>query len=483
MLGGSSSENGMLYVKGNTEDYRRWYAAGNEDWSLRTVEKYFKKAEGLQNRKLLQNLVTRNEYGLTGPLVIQKFNNTVNVELTENIMNSWDEIGIKRVFDLNTANMKGCARITCTAANGIRVSSATAYLNTIKNRSNLKVMKNTLATKILLNAANRAYGVEVEREGRKLTFLAKKEVIISAGTINTPQLLMLSGIGPREHLNSKNITVKVESPMVGQNLQDHATVGVTFYTNGPFANVTTQYFYALQYLYNRTGPLAKNSFADIFSFYSGNKNALFPEYQNHVQFYFKNDSSLRNLYSNVFSYKAPVVESIVELNKKYVTIVFLFNLLHPLSRGNISLASNDPKVQPLIYPNYFLNPKDLDSAVRGIKIITKIVNTKYFKSVQGFLGRINWPPCNKYELDSYDYWKCISLNTARTVHHQVGTSKMGPDPETSVVSSKLKVYGVTDLRVIDASIMPTIISGNTNGPTTMIAERGADLVKETYNRH
>lgn len=480
MLGGSSNMNGMLYVKGSTYDYQRWYDNGNTDWHPETVEKYFKKAENYQYQALLKNAAVRNEYGHKGKLIINRFNSTYR-PLTEEVLGALDENGMKRVEDFNVANVMGSSISPVTAANGIRQSSVIAYLNPVKNRPNLKVLKNTLCTKVLINnTTKKAYGVQVKRNGKTMIFCAKHEVIISAGTINSPQLLMLSGIGPRDHLESKNISTLVDLP-VGQNLQDHVIVSVTIYGDGPTqADEATRNFDVIKYLYNRTGYLAQISVADILTFFSSSKDINYPEYQSHLSIFWKNFTNTRNAYSNLFRYNATVADNVVEMNKKYILYDFLFNLLHPYSTGNVSLNTSNPEDHPFIYPNYFKDERDLDAAATGIRMLSKIVNTKYFKSINAFLGRMTWPPCDKYELDSIDYWKCVCLNMARTCYHPVGTCKMGTDPKTSVVDSKLRVHGTKNLRVIDASIMPSITSGNTYAPTIMIGERGADLVKERY---
>lgn len=218
-----------------------------------------------------------------------------------------------------------------------------------------------------------------------MTFLANFEVILSAGTVNSPQLLMLSGIGPKEHLESKNISCKVDSPMVGQNLQDHFIIPVTIYGNGPSQpDIETRNFDAIRYLYNRQGYLAQNSFSDILTFYKDTECATYPAYESYLSIFWKNFTNTRNAFSNLFRYNATVADHVVELNKNFFLFAFLFNLLlyySTHSRGNVSMDTNNPRDPPLIYPNYFKDPRDLDAAAQGIKKLTQIVNTKYFKSI------------------------------------------------------------------------------------------------------
>ncbi|XP_049869051.1 ecdysone oxidase-like isoform X1 [Pectinophora gossypiella] len=481
MLGGSSSINAMIYIRGNDYDFLEWYNQGNKEWHPEVVQKYFIKAESLQNNALLRDPIVGNFYGHNGPQTINRFNSTIN-SITDKILKAWDEIGFKNVPDINVAQSLGSGVYTTTAGNGKRISTAAAYLNPIKNRKNLKVIKNTLVTKILINdTTNTAFGVEVERNGRKIYFYASLEVILSAGTINTPQLLMLSGVGPAEHLASKDIPVKVDSPLVGKNLQDHIMVPITIYGNEPGElDQTKQSFETVQYLYNRTGYLAHGSIAHIVAFYSIIEKALYPLFQNHLAIFPKNSTAARDWARLRARYEPSVVESVVQNNVNHSLYLYLFNLLHPCSRGNITLRSSDPKDPPLINANYFDDPTDLELSVSGIRMLTKILDTPYFKSIGGYLGRMSWPDCDEFALDSIEYWRCICINMVLTVYHPIGTSKMGPDPKTSVVDSRLRVHGMKNLRIIDASVMPTETSGNTNAPTIMVGERGSDLIKEDY---
>ncbi|CAD0199255.1 unnamed protein product [Chrysodeixis includens] len=212
VLGGSSVLNAMIYIQGNDEDYKNWYDTGNKEWSVEEVRRCFRKAESFQDMKALENPVISNHYGHNGPLVINTFN--TSFDYINKVLSAWDEIDIKNVEDLNVANMMGSGMMRATAADGIRQSHNRAYLKPVVHRKNLKILKNSFVTKILINNLSKtAYGVEVRTKSRKYKLFATKEVIISGGAINSPQLLMLSGIGPRKHLCSKGIPVVVDSPM------------------------------------------------------------------------------------------------------------------------------------------------------------------------------------------------------------------------------------------------------------------------------
>ncbi|KAJ0177082.1 hypothetical protein K1T71_007091 [Dendrolimus kikuchii] len=479
ILGGSSSINGMLYVRGVRKDYQIWHDKGNKEWHPDIVEKYFKKAENLQNIELLRCPNISNSYGHCGPLYINRINNSYQCVL-DGILDSLNEIGIKNVQDLNTAKLLGSGMVTSTASNGVRVSTATAYLNPIWKRKNLKILTNAFVLKILINKSNKAYGVSVKYRKKILTLFATREVILCAGSINTPQLLMLSGIGPKKHLNSKSIECKVDQPNIGQNLQDHLFVPIPIYGTGPSQPFNST-FSTIEYFYNRKGPLAQSVLENILSFYSKNIKSNQADYQTHFIILWKNSTMIRSVFGeSQFNYKPSVVKEIEELIKDHTLYLIGFSLLHPRSRGNITLKSNNPDDHPVICPNYLEDDDDLDDVVKGImSVANNIINTKYFRSIKANLGTL-WKPCKKYKKGGYSYWRCVCLTTPVTVYHPVGTCQMGPDPKTAVVDGRLRVYGVKSLRVIDASIMPTITTGNTNGPTIMIAERASDLIKEEY---
>ncbi|KPJ02689.1 Glucose dehydrogenase [acceptor] [Papilio xuthus] len=477
MLGGSSGINSMIYFRGVANDFKKWFDLGNKEWCPDIVFKYFKKLESLQDQKLLKNPQIRDLYGLNGPQVINTFNWT-DEKVFENVFNSFNQIGLQIQEDLQLANLLGAGLSRDTAYNGRRASTATTYLSQIQHRENFKLMKNAFVVKILLDDNSKAYGVVVKYKGEEIKVFASNEVIISAGSINSPQLLMLSGIGEKKHLESKNIDCKVDLPGVGKNLQDHIIINVpVFGRKSRSENYIDKYLDVGRYTYNRTGYLAHSSAPHVIAFYSRNKNATYPEFQVHLDIADKNSSYARSIFS---IFKEPINQSFCELTEKYDSFIFRFNLLQPRSYGNIYLNTSNPFNHPLIYANYLDDERDIEATVEGIRMLTAIIDTDYFKSINAFLGRYNWPKCNEYKLNSYDYWKCISPEVTVTIYHPVGTCAMGPDSSSAVVDSRLRVHHVKGLRVIDASIMPNITSCNTNGPTIMIGERGSDLIKEDY---
>ncbi|KPJ08243.1 Alcohol dehydrogenase [acceptor] [Papilio machaon] len=413
MLGGSSGINSMIYFRGLAFDFDKWYELGNKEWRADIIFKYYKKLESFQDNKLLRNSKIRDLYGLNGPQVINTFNWT-DEKVFENILNSYNQMGLQIQDDLQLANLLGAGLSRDTAYNGRRASTATT------------------------NWREKTFGIKKYR--------------LSLSTLDLPG--------------------------VGKNLQDHIIIHVPIFGSKPRAqNEIDKYLGVALYAYNRTGYLAQPSASHIIAFYSRNKKATHPEFQVHLDLSDKNSSYAKSIFS---IFKEPIYQSFSELTEKYDSFVFRFNLLRPYSRGNIYLNTSNPFDHPLIYANYLEDERDIEATVEGIRMLTGIVETDYFKSIDAFIGRYNWTKCNKYKHNTYDYWRCITPEIVNTIYHPVGTCAMGPDPSSAVVDSRLRVHHVKGLRVIDASIMPYITSCNTNGPTIMIGERGSDLIKEDH---
>ena len=480
MLGGCSSMNAMIYTRGRDADFQSWVDGGNPSWTPENVKSIYRKFESLQDSNLLQDPEIKSYYGSNGPLVLNTFNSTYRY-ITEKVLDSWEYIGHKKVKDINAAKFEGygvAGIIRGTAANGKRRGTYTAYLEPNLQRSNLKIVTGAFVTNVLLNDKNEAYGVNVTVYGVNKTYYANKEVIVSAGTVNSPRLLMLSGIGPQDHLISKNITVKINSTQVGKNLQDHSYVPIPIYGDDvEYYDTNPNQFEVIKYMYNKSGLLAQSYFSDVNAFYSRNENMSYPEFQNHFALFSKNTTSLKARFGN---FKDEIAASFIEFNSQKPLYLFSVHLLHPLSKGVITLRSSNPYDKPMINYSYFEDKRDVQASVEGIKKLVKIVNAPFFKSINAFVQRINITQCNKYQFQSDDYWQCFVKNVALTVYHPVGTCKMGPNIESAVVNNFLKVYGAKKLRVIDASIMPSPTSGNINGPTIMIGEMGADMIKQEY---
>jgi choline dehydrogenase-like flavoprotein len=448
VLGGGGSINAMVYTRGNAKDYDDWeQEEGCRGWSYRDVLPYFRKAE--------DNERFSNEYhGTEGPLGVSDLI-TVN-ELTKAFVRSAQEAGIPYNTDFNGARQEGCGTYQVTQRGGRRCSAAQGYLSKIRNRPNLTVQTECLVTQIRIENGQ-ATGVEyVQGSGsREVKFAAaEREVVVAAGAIGSPKILMLSGIGPAEELNGLGIAVKQDLPGVGQNLQDHFDIDIVYELKGSqsldkYAKPHMMLMAGLEYKLFNKGPVTSN-IAEAGAFWYGDSRSSTPD----LQFHFLPGAGVEAGIPPVPSGAGCTLNSY---------------FLRPRSRGSVKLRSADPLQPPSIDPNYVSDPYDLHVSVEGIKLSREIMAQN---SLSRYLKSEHFPGSSvRTQADYEDY----ARRCGRTGYHPVGTCKMGVD-ELAVVDPQLRVHGVQRLRVIDSSVMPRLISANTNAPSIMIAEKGADLL-------
>jgi choline dehydrogenase len=442
VLGGSSSINAMIYTRGNRSDYDGWRGLGNDGWGFTDVLPYFRKAENCEH-------ASSEEQGVGGPLNVARLRH-VN-PLTHAFLSACDETGLPRNSDFNGATQEGAGLFQVTQKKGKRHSAAAAYLKPALKRPNLTVRPFAHATRLLFKG-RRAVGVEYTRHGKAEQAVAGREVLLCGGAVNSPQLLMLSGIGPADHLNDLGIAVVADSPGVGQNLQDHLLAGVTYECTQPVSLADAEKAkHLLNYLLFRKGPLTSNV----------------PEAGGFIKT--KNDLESPDL-EIIF---APVYYmSHGFLNPEGHGFSIAAVLTHAQSRGTITLRSSDPFAPPVIQPNYLSEESDFGLLVNGVNLIRGLARAKAFEP---FRGAEVWPGA---EAQGEEAVREFVRNTAETLYHPAGTCRMGGDP-TAVVDSRLRVRGAEGLRVVDASVMPTHITGHPNAAVIMIAEKAADLIKET----
>ncbi|XP_072379643.1 glucose dehydrogenase [FAD, quinone]-like [Diabrotica undecimpunctata] len=475
VMGGSSTINYMIYIRGHPEDYDEWEYMGNHGWSYKDVLPYFKKSEDNKNHD--HKKIDPHYHGVGGYQTVEFF--PYQDKNTLGLLHSYEELGLPKV-DQNSEHLIGTMLLQHTTRHGERLSTNGAFIRPIRNkRKNLTVRTNAHVTRILIDEkTKKAYGVEYFNKGKLVQVVAKKEVILSAGTINSPILLMLSGVGPASHLQENGIKVLKDSA-VGFNLQDHTTIdGVVFaLTNHTATLVDENQMKADTYYWKnkRDGPLASTGALQTNAF---------------IQTKFENSHDRPDIQISIDSVNTDnfFTDPILSYNTAVLPLAYYSGmmarpiLLNPESRGRILLNQSDPIFgTPLIYANTFFEEIDLLRIVEGVKQSLNLERTSFFKHAGIQLVRTPLPACQHVPFGTDEYWACIAMAYTTTIFHPVGTCKMGPHhDESAVVDSHLRVYGINSLRVIDASIMPKIVRGNTNAPTIMIAEKGSDFIKKTW---
>ena len=443
VLGGSSSINYMIYMRGNRGDYDHWENLGNPGWSYEEVLPYFKKAENNQS-------FSNTYHGTSGPLVVSS--HPSDNPLVARYFAAAEEVGIPFNPDFNGESQEGYGPMQATIMKGSRCSTATAYLHPVRLRSNLTIISHALATRLLFDRG-RAIGVEYFHLGASEKVYASSEIIVTAGSIRSPQLLMLSGIGAKQELEPCGIKVLEDLPGVGKNLQDHLHTRVRCEITQPltFSPLPDELKQAAIFEYERncSGVLASN-FLEAGAFVKSHSGETMPG----LQLFF-----LMTL--------PPDYPEAGATNRHGITFTAYIN--RPESRGEVSLASADPLDRPMINFNYLSDQDDLRCALAGVRWNLKILYASAFDDIRGEEVSPGISIRRDDELETF------VRRTASTTWHPSGTCKMGQD-EMAVVDSQLRVHGIEALRVADASIMPTIVSGNTNAPTIMIAEKAADNI-------
>ncbi|XP_044261112.1 glucose dehydrogenase [FAD, quinone]-like [Tribolium madens] len=466
-LGGSSAINANLYIRGNKRDYDKWAELGNEGWDYNSVMKYY---------KILENVDGFDGYGRGGyvPLNVYQSNEPVGEALKASA----------RVLGTPTTQQEanfGYFEALQTVEKGIRANAGKIFLGQAKDRENLVVALDSTVEKILLNG-KKTEGVVINIGGKQITIKARKEVILSAGAINSPKILMLSGIGPKKHLQDLGIE-PIEDLQVGENLQDHIFyLGLLVAVDEKVAQVKTNVIDDIYkyFMYNE-GAVGQIGITNLVGFVNSRNDSDYPNLQFHHILFIKGDNYLLPETLRVMGLGPEVASIELETNQKSPMFKIAPTLLNPKSRGKILLKSKNPHDKPLIFANYLDDPQDVEILLEGIKFGLKQIESEPFAKFQPKLIDYKLKNCQKFEFKSDDYWRCAIRWLTSTVYHPVGTCKMGPrsDPG-AVLDSRLRVHGIDGLRVIDASIMPLIISGNTNAPSLMIGLKGGMMISEDW---
>jgi choline dehydrogenase len=438
-LGGSSSINAMVYIRGAQADYDGWRDLGNPGWEYEEVLSYFKRSEDNERGE-------SHYHGVGGPL-------SVSDSRSNNPMaDAWVEAalatGLEPNDDFNGATQDGVGRYQLTQRDGMRCSTAVAFLHPVADRPNLTVETRTHVHRILFDGT-RAVGVTGERDGRPAEFRAEREVVLCAGAYNSPQLLLLSGVGPADELATRQIDVVHDLPGVGRNLQDHVQIGGIWTTDAPLSLILgAEPEHQDAFAQRGEGPLTSNV-AETGGFWRSDPDLPAPDLQFHCAPVMFVDEGLGD----------PVAHG----------MTFGVCLLTPRSTGTVSLRSNDPAAKPAIRHNFYGEPEDVERVMIGLRKVYEIARQEPLAAYcqELWLGAASD--------DDADLRAHMSANS-QVLYHPAGTCAMGVGSE-AVVDPELRVHGIDGLRVVDTSVMPTVVRGNTNAPTIMIAERAADLIR------
>lgn len=464
VLGGTSVMNGMMYIRGSHKDYDDWAALGNEGWSYEDVLPYFLKSE---DNKQVEEMDT-GYHGVGGPLTVSQF--PYHPPLSYSLVNAGEELGY-RVRDLNGEQQAGFAIAQTTNRNGSRLSAARAFLRPARRRRNLHVMLNTTVTRVLIDQTTRqAYAVKLRdsRGGTQLVY-ANNEIILSGGAIGSPQLLQLSGVGEPGVLRRAGVAPVHALPAVGRNLHNHVAHFLTFRINDN-NTAPLNWATAMEYLLFRDGLMSGTGISEVTAFIN-TKYANPAEDRPDIQLFF--GGFLADCA------KTGMVGERLDNGSRSIQIIP--TVLRPKSRGKLEISSADPYEYPKIYANYLTHPDDVKTLVEGIKFAIKLSETTALKRYGLKLDKTPVKGCEKLKFGCDAYWECAVRMQTGPENHQAGSCRMGPrgDPG-AVVDNLLQVQGLDRLRVADASVMPSVTSGNTNAPVIMIGERAADFIKERW---
>nr|CAD7568918.1 unnamed protein product [Timema californicum] len=483
LLGGTSAINGMIYVRGNRRDYDNWASMGNPEWSYDQVLPYFKKSEDMRIEKYKNSPY----HGVGGYLSVEEYR--YYTPLLGYLLQAVQEVGHK-LLDFNGETQSGFNFAYGTLRGGVRCSTAKAFLRPARDRLNLDISLHSLVERVVIDPQTKVVqGVVFSKKGRTYNIGVKKEVILSAGALNSPQILMLSGVGPADHLREVGISPVISDLHVGHNLQDHIALGGIVYTvDKPLGNTLpriSEVSVLTDMLLNNKGPMMAMGVAQALGFASSSlcNSSNYPDigyYLSAVTDNIDGGVFLKNIVGYTDEFYNKVYEPIL-YQDSYLSFG---TLLRPKSRGYVKLRDKSPHSPPLIYPNFLSHRDDIKILVEAGRLSQHLSNTPTMRSIGAKLNPNKFPGCEHYKMMSDEYLECALRKYTMTLWHPSGTCKMGPDSDPyAVLDPRLRVRGVQGLRVADASIMPDIVSGNLNVPCIMIGEKVSDMIKLDWAKY
>lgn len=477
----------MLYTRGSKEDFDHWeYDLGNYGWNY---DEYalpaFKKSESAY----LKHFHKPQFHNSTGPLSVE--HNPYRTPISDIFIQANKAMGLDEI-DYNADQNVGVAHLQATTLRGKRHSAYRSFIQPVQNRPNLHIMLNTRVTKVLIDPVSRiAYGVEMLRKNRRLVVTARKEVILSAGSFHSPQLLMLSGIGLKADLQKLGVPLVQDLP-VGKKMYDHISfLGMLVRTNltNPLANLFAPLNVvkmASEYVVGQGFLTVANGVEALCFIKTPTSNVPHPRLPEVEMILVSLSPQIDGGYAIKESERMhpSIYDAVYKPLENETTYSFLLvlSLLHPKSYGYMELRDRNPLSSPKFYPNFFKEPEDVETVLEAVKYARQMIQTEPFQKIGARLHDIPIPPCARYGFNSDNYWRCAIRHVCVSLHHQVSTCKMGPSSDpTAIVSPELKVYGVKRLRVVDTSIIPDSTTSHTNAASFMIGERAADMIKMDWD--
>ncbi|CAG9786428.1 unnamed protein product [Diatraea saccharalis] len=473
MLGGSGSANDMVYTRGFPHDFHTWADIAGPTWDWDAVLPSFKKTEHLTDPTILNDPVLMAYHSVEGEITVSGSKQTSKD--VDTFLNAFNELGFPIVEDMTYPGRFGAGRFLHTIRDGRRDSTATAFISRagFENRGNLFVLRNSVVTQILIDSNKTAYGVKVTRDEESFIYYADFEVVLSAGVFNTPKLLMLSGIGPRNHLEEMGIDVVHETP-VGESLHDQTMVLIYLTADVDLCTLpkAERHIEMIKYLYNQTGALSSSDSMGLYMSTDKNSDVTAPDFAIYPVCIPKN-VGFRNACPSILNFQKHICDKLGAINEEKELLSFAVVKLNPVSKGNVKLASNDPKDNPSIYSGTFSDPRDYEGYPEAMRTVYSLVNTTVMKQIGARVVDYDLPDCNGLEVEDDNYFKCIAQNVGMSAWRAGGSVSMG-----AVLTPRLKMKGMHKLRVADASAMPATVRGNVEAPVIMIAERAVSYINE-----